>query len=87
VTANVTDEKIDVDIDPPLGEGPSTDIVAAARLLLPVVALLVMEGRFSFSRSTKSYGPFDDADRQFIAEAWHTTKKPLTRQSATPVAN
>jgi hypothetical protein len=62
-------EKIDIDIDPPFGEGPSTDIAAAARLLWPVVALPVMDGRFSFSRSTKRHGPFDDADRQFIAEA------------------
>lgn len=51
------------------GEGPSTDVVVAARRLWPVVAVPVLDGRFSFSRSTKSYVPFDDADRQNIAEA------------------
>ncbi len=62
-------QKIDIDIDPPYGEGPSTDIVVAARRLWPVVAVPVMAGRFSFSRSSKCYGPFNDADRRFIAEA------------------
>jgi hypothetical protein len=44
-------------------------MTAVATLLWPVVGRPIVEANFSYSRRLQRYQPFDDADRQFIAEA------------------
>jgi hypothetical protein len=54
--------------DPYRSDRPQ-DIDRTSQLLWAVVSAPIAEARFGYSHETRAYVPFDDADRQFIADA------------------
>jgi hypothetical protein len=58
-----------ITIDHPYSPAQASDLSAAVQLLKPIVAVPIVEGRFSYSKKTKTYRPFDESDRQFITDA------------------
>jgi hypothetical protein len=56
-------------IDPPYQPLNPGSLYAAAELLWSAVSQPIVSGKFAYSRTTKSYCPFDDEDRRFIAQA------------------
>lgn len=59
-----------LDVNPPFRSTQALNVSAVAQLLWSHMAASVIESRFSYSRTLKSYHQFDQGDLNFITDAF-----------------
>jgi hypothetical protein len=62
-------EHVPLSIDPPYRPARSDDFQATASLLWPHISMAIGECKFAYSKTSKSFRTFDEADLQFVADA------------------